>query len=63
MPSQNIQCTNAPSKYVTCSTVKCKCVKNIVNVIRKNTVNIDAKFEEKLTCAIQIILIQNLKKN
>ena len=34
------QCTNAPSKSVTCSTVKSKCVNSDVNEIRKNTVNV-----------------------
>ena len=37
---QNIQCTKAPSKSVTCSTVKSKRVNSDVNVIRKNTVNV-----------------------
>ena len=40
MPDQNIQCTNAPSESVTCSTVKSKRVNSDVNVIRKNTVNV-----------------------
>ena len=39
MPGQNIQCTNAPSKSVTYSTVKSKRVNSDINVIRKNTVN------------------------
>ena len=38
MPGQNIQCTNAPSKSGTCSTVKSKHVNSDVNVIRKKTV-------------------------
>ena len=38
--SQTIQCTNAPSKSITCSTVKSKRVNSDVNVIRKNTVNV-----------------------
>ena len=40
MPSQNFQCTNAPSKSVTCSTIKNKRLNSDVDVIRKNTVNI-----------------------
>ena len=40
MPDQNIQCTNAPSKSVTCSTVNCKHANIDVNVILKNTVNV-----------------------
>ena len=39
-PGQNFQCTNVPSKSVTCSTVKSKRINSDVNVIRKNTVNI-----------------------
>ena len=39
IPGQNIQCTNAFSKPVTCSTRKSKRVSNDLNVIRKNTVN------------------------
>ena len=39
-PGQNIQCTSASSKSVTCSTVKRKRVNSDVNVIRKNTVNV-----------------------
>ena len=39
MPDQNIQCTNAPSKSVTCSTVNSN-VNSGVNVTRKNTVNV-----------------------
>ena len=39
MAGQNIQCTNAPSKSVTYSTVKSKRVNSDINVIRKNTVN------------------------
>ena len=40
MRGQNIQCANAPSKSVTCSTVKSKRVNSDVNVIRKSTVNV-----------------------
>ena len=40
MPGQNIQYTNAPSKPVTCITVKSKRVNSDVTVIRKNTVNV-----------------------
>ena len=39
MPGQNIQCINAPSKSVTCSTIKSKHVNSDVSVICKNTVN------------------------
>ena len=40
MSDQNIQCSNAPSESVTCSTVKSKRVNSDVNVIRKNTLNV-----------------------
>ena len=40
MPGQNIQCTNAPSLSVTCSTVKSKRVNSDVNVIRKDAINV-----------------------
>ena len=40
MPGQNIQCTNAPSKSVTCITENRKHVNSDVNVILKNTVNV-----------------------
>ena len=40
MSDQNIQCSNAPSESVTCSTVKSKRVNSDVNMIRKNTLNV-----------------------
>ena len=40
MPSQNFQCTNAPSKSVTCSTIKNKRLHSDVYVIRNYTVNV-----------------------
>ena len=40
MPGQNIQCNNAPSKSVTCSTVNSKRINSNVNVICKNILHV-----------------------